>query len=153
MADLRTCWRGWINYDISPRMMNQELPGQERQRFLSWTRWTPPPWLKFTVRILAAHKAALILVAGLVFLLAEMAARLASSFARPVPDLKAHYGAWVALLAKTRGLRPPLASSQRRQTRLSTIARALSFRPNCLFLIRRVMAWDAGFPALVSGGG
>jgi predicted KAP-like P-loop ATPase len=57
-----------------------------------------PPWLRHLRIILTAQKAALILVAGFGFLLAENAGRLASLFPKSTPDLKPYCGSAVALL-------------------------------------------------------
>ncbi len=57
-----------------------------------------PPWLRLSGKILAAHKAFLILIAGCGFLLAENLGRLASFLPKPIPDLKPYYGSLLALL-------------------------------------------------------
>jgi hypothetical protein len=64
----------------------------------------PPAWLRYSAKILAAHKALFILVAGCGFLLAENVGRIASLLPTSIPDLKSYYGSLLALLIVLLGI-------------------------------------------------
>ena len=63
-----------------------------------------PAWLRHSGKILAAHKAFFLLIAGCGFLLAENVGRLASLLPKSIPDIKPYHGSLLALLIVLLGI-------------------------------------------------
>jgi hypothetical protein len=84
--------------------MKEEPPLQAGESGLSDGDSEAPAWLRHFGKVLARHKAAITLVVGCGFLLAENAGLLASRLPKSIPDLKPHCGSLLALLIISLGI-------------------------------------------------